>query len=92
MLDAPGAPCLSRVVRQQVMSVFTFEIAPVVLLAWLVWTPLLIFAMWQCFGSHGSVIQLLSYNAIVLGIFCGFWYLGFYISEYWMRIDRKSVV
>jgi hypothetical protein len=30
--------------------------------------------------------RLLLYNAIVLVMFCGAWYGGFYISEYWMHI------
>jgi hypothetical protein len=72
--------------QQQAMSAFTFQIAPVVLLAWLVFTPCLVVAIWQSFGSHRSVIYLLLCNAIVLAVFCGIWYLGFYMSEYWMHI------
>jgi hypothetical protein len=30
--------------------------------------------------------RLLFYNAIILAIFCGLWYLGFYMSERWMHI------
>lgn len=26
------------------------------------------------------------YNAIVLAVFCGVWYWGFYMSEHWMHI------
>ena len=30
--------------------------------------------------------RMLLYNAIILAIFCGLWYGGFYISERWMHI------
>ena len=30
--------------------------------------------------------RLLLYNAIILAIFCGLWYWGFYMSERWMHI------
>jgi ABC-type multidrug transport system permease subunit len=30
--------------------------------------------------------RLLLYNTIILAIFCGLWYSGFYISERWMHI------
>lgn len=26
------------------------------------------------------------FNAIVLTVFCGLWYWGFYFSEHWMRV------
>ena len=77
---------MAQLSRQQTMSAFTFQIAPVILLAWLVFTPCLVVMIWQSCASHGGVIRLLLYNAIVLAIFCGIWYLGFYMSEYWMRI------
>jgi hypothetical protein len=37
-------------------------------------------------NSASGYIKLCLYNAIVLAIFCGAWYGGFYISEYWMHI------
>jgi hypothetical protein len=30
--------------------------------------------------------RLLLYNGIVLLLFCGVWYWGFYMSEHWMHI------
>ena len=34
----------------------------------------------------GSMRRLFLYNAIILAVFCGAWYGGFYISEYWMHV------
>ena len=70
------------------MNAFELQMAPVILLAWLVWTPCLFFELRQSqsFGSYGKLLRVFLYNAAILAIFCGIWYSGFYMSENWMRI------
>jgi hypothetical protein len=68
------------------MSAFEFQIAPAVFLVWLLGVPCLVVATTRSVGSVGSVVRVLIYNAIVLTIFCGLWYLGYYLSEHWMHI------
>jgi hypothetical protein len=67
------------------MNLFMFQVTPIVLLAWLVWTLCSLVALGQSSGLSG-VIRLLSSNTIILGVFCGVWYWGFYMSEDWTRI------
>jgi hypothetical protein len=65
------------------MNELAIIFASVVLLALPVWTLCLVV------GSGftlRSAIRPILYNAIVLTMFCGAWYGGFYVSEYWMHI------
>jgi hypothetical protein len=41
---------------------------------------------WRSFGSFGNIVSLLLYNFIILTIFCGWWYGGFFMNEHWMHI------
>lgn len=68
------------------MSTFDFQITPVVFVFWVMATPCLVIAIRASFDSAGGVIRLILYNAIILSIFWGLWYSGFYFSEYWMHI------
>jgi hypothetical protein len=68
------------------MTTFDFQITPAVFALWVMAAPCLVIAIRLSFDSGGGVIRLLSYNAITLAIFCALWYLGFYLSEYWMRV------
>ena len=68
------------------MSAFAYLVAPVVLFAWLIGVPCLLVAINQSIASVGSVIRVLIYNIIVLTVFCGLWYLGYYLTEHWMHI------
>jgi hypothetical protein len=65
------------------MSTFDFNIAPVVLSVWIMLTACLIFGFVTSFTSPA---RFLFYNVVILSIFCGLWYVGFYFSEFWMRI------
>ena len=55
-----------------------------VLMVLLLWTPFLVFILGS--GSVRLILLYVLYNAITLTVFCGLWYSGFYVSEYWMRI------
>lgn len=59
---------------------------PFLVMAWLFLMPFIIIAMRAFFGSFRIVVSVLIFNVIVLFIFCGLWYWGFYFSEYWMHI------
>jgi hypothetical protein len=59
---------------------------PELLMAWLFLMPFIVIAMRAFFGSFRIVVSVLIFNTIVLFIFCGLWYCGFYFSEHWMHI------
>jgi hypothetical protein len=59
---------------------------PVLLMMWLVLMPFAAIALRALFGSFRIVASVLILNAIVLIIFCGLWYWGYYFSEHWMHI------
>ena len=54
------------------------------LVCWGIW--LLITILTSSSWTFGLLIRLLSCNVLVLSVFCGVWYWGFYMSKYWMRI------
>jgi hypothetical protein len=60
--------------------------SPIILLVWLVWTPCLAVIFWRSLGSGRIMMRLLLANAVVLSVFCGIWYWGYYMSERWMHI------
>jgi hypothetical protein len=62
------------------------SIAPLLFAAWLVLTPCFFVALGESVGSYRKMFRLVFYNIIILAVFCGFWYSGFYVSEYWMRV------
>ena len=69
--------------HHQVMSEFD---GPILLMAWLVLMPFAIMVMRTLFGSFRMVGSVLILNILVLFVFSGLWYLGFYFSPHWMRI------
>ena len=60
--------------------------SPFLLMAWLFLIPFILIAMRAFFGSLRTVVSVLIFNVVVLIIFCGLWYWGFYFSEHWMHI------
>ena len=80
------------------MSALFFLVASVVLLALLVGIPCVVVTLglltvgdhrhqpWRYFGSYRNMIWLLFLNAMVLAPFCGLWYWGVFMSDYWMHI------
>ena len=68
------------------MDAFSFEIAPIIVVLWVMATPCLVIAIRSSFESAIGVIRLLSFNVMILAIFCTLWYLGYYLSEHWVRV------
>jgi hypothetical protein len=81
------------------MSAYAFLLVAILMLALVIWpTCFLVTALglltvgenrhhpWGYFGSFRNLVSLLLYNFLVLTIFCGLWYGGFFISEHWMGI------
>jgi len=60
--------------------------SPFLLMAWLFSMPFVVVAMRASLGSFRRAARVLAYNALLLVLVCGLWYLGFYFSEPWMRI------
>ena len=105
-LAVPLARFTSRVgggfLRHEALSALLYLLVAFALLALLVWTPCLVIALglltvgenrrqpWRYFGSYRDMICLLSSNAIVLAVFCGLWYWGYFLSERWMLIIYKG--
>ena len=65
------------------MSRLDFQLAPVVFSVCIMLASCLIFGFVTSFNSPA---RFLSYNAVVLSLFCGLWYAGFYFSEFWMHV------
>ena len=59
---------------------------PILLMAWLVVMPFAIMVMRTFFGSFRIVGSVLTLNLLVLFVFSGLWYLGYYFSPHWMQI------
>ena len=66
-------------------------LVPLILPVWLVSMVFLFGMLWQSTPAKIRAVLCVVYNLVALGIFCGLWYGGFYISEYWMHvIDRGA--